>query len=88
MDNPTRRRPDAKRRLINRLDSAAQDLNAVLLVLAIGLAVLDFTCFFAFEVRNALPPHLPQAASVATSATAVIPPTEATEPAATRGSGG
>ena len=38
-----------------RLDRAAGELNAFLLVLAIGLAVLDFTCFFAFQVRDALP---------------------------------
>ena len=47
---------DRRRNLIGRLNEAAQDLNAILLVLAIGLAVLDFTCFFVLEVRQALPP--------------------------------
>ena len=41
--------------LAARLDKAAQGLNALLLVLAIGLAVLDATFFCAFEVRDALP---------------------------------
>jgi hypothetical protein len=88
MDNPTQHRPDTKPRFIDRLDAAAEDLNAVLLVLAIGLAVLDFTCFFAFELRKAIPPHIPPAATVAMPATAVIPPAQAMAPAAPRGSGG
>ncbi len=41
--------------LIGRIDRAAKELNAFLLVLAIGLAVLDFTCFFAFKISAALP---------------------------------
>lgn len=44
-----------KRDLVGLLNDAARDMNAVLLILAIGLAVLDFTCFFALEVRRALP---------------------------------
>ena len=75
MDNETQPTPNRKRQLLDRLDAAAQDLNAILLVLAIGLAVLDFTCFFAFEVRNAIPPRLPaEAAVTAAPATAAIPP--------------
>jgi len=88
MDNSTQRRPAVKRRLMDRLDAATQDLNAVLLVLAIGLAVLDFTCFFAFEVRKAIPPRLPEATAVARPATAIIPPAQAMAPAAPRDSGG
>jgi hypothetical protein len=88
MDNPTQHRPVTKRRLMDRLDAATQDLNAVLLALAIGLAVLDFTCFFAFEVRQAMPPRLPPATTVAAPATAVIPPAQAMAPAAPRDSGG
>ena len=88
MDNSTQRRPVIRRRLMDRLDAATQDLNAVLLALAIGLAVLDFTCFFVFEVRKSIPPHLPPAASVVTPATAVIPPAQAMAPAGARGSGG
>jgi hypothetical protein len=74
MDNPTPTRPERKRPLLARLDAAAQDLNAMLLVLAIGLAILDFTCFFALEVRNALPPRMPPETDVATPATAAVPP--------------
>lgn len=81
MENPTQPRPDRKRQLISRLDAAAKDLNAVLLVLAIGLAVLDFTCFFAMEVRNAMPPRIAAEAAVATPATAAIPPAPAVAPA-------
>jgi hypothetical protein len=36
-------------------DRAVRELNAFLLVLAIGLAVLDTTCFVAFKVRDSLP---------------------------------
>lgn len=38
-----------------RFDRAIKELNAFLLVLAIGLAVLDATCFLAFKVQDALP---------------------------------
>lgn len=41
--------------LFARLDNAAGKMNAFLLVLAIGLAALDFTCFWVFQVRDALP---------------------------------
>jgi hypothetical protein len=41
--------------LAARLDRAAGNMNAFLLVLAIGLATLDLTCFWAFKMRNALP---------------------------------
>ena len=76
MENRMQQSQDKKRPLMNRLDEAARDLNAVLLVLAIGLAVLDFTCFFAFEIRNALPPVRRVDADysvVATPATAAAP---------------
>ena len=56
MENRSQRSPGRTERLTGRLDRAARELNAFLLVLAIGLAVLDFTCFFAFKVRDALPP--------------------------------
>ena len=42
--------------LLDRLDRAAGNMNAYLLVIAIGLAALDFTCFWIFQARNALPP--------------------------------
>lgn len=55
MQNGAQRKNGGAKRLIDRLDRASGDFNAFLLTLAIGLAVLDFTCFFAFEVRSALP---------------------------------
>jgi hypothetical protein len=88
MDNRMPPGNDRKQGLITRLDAAARDLNAILLVLAIGLAVLDFTCFFALEVRNAVPPRVgADAALMAPPATASIPPAQGTAPPAT-GSGG
>jgi hypothetical protein len=42
--------------LLDRLDRAAGNMNAYLLVIAIGLAALDFTCFWIFQARKALPP--------------------------------
>jgi hypothetical protein len=42
---------------LRRLDRAFSDLNAILLALAIGLALLDFTCFIGMatfsEIRRA-----------------------------------
>ena len=55
--------------LAARLDRAAGDLNAFLLVLAIGLATLDLTCFWAFKMRDALP----SMAVASTSSAAVNP---------------
>jgi hypothetical protein len=55
MENPLPEKEKIKKRWFNRLDSAATEVNPVLLVLAIGLAVLDFTCLFAIEMRAALP---------------------------------
>ena len=55
MDDRLQRRGGTPQRLADRLDNAARDVNAVLLALAIGLAVLDFTVFFVFELRDALP---------------------------------
>ena len=87
MDNPTPTRPERKPPLLDRLDAAARDLNAVLLVLAIGLAVLDFTCFFALEVRNAIPPRLSTETIAGTPVTAAIPPAQAAAPGSS-GKGG
>lgn len=53
-DRSQRGEGDAKR-LFVRLDRTAGELNAFLLVLAIGLAVLDATYFFAFKAVDALP---------------------------------
>ena len=43
------------KQLINRLDRLAREMNAMLLVLAIGLAALDITGFVAAAVRDAAP---------------------------------
>src|SRR3954454_1669220 len=40
--------------LLDRLDRAAGNMNAYLLVIAIGLAALDFTCFSLFQAQNSL----------------------------------
>lgn len=53
MDGKLRQYP-GKRRTAG-FERAVRELNAFLLVLAIGLAVLDATCFVAFKVRDALP---------------------------------
>lgn len=63
-----------KTRLTERLDRAARDVNVVLLVVAIGLAVLDATCFCAFLAGGALqsPAHA-SAQAPASTATAAAP---------------
>jgi hypothetical protein len=58
-----------------RLDRAAGDMNAFLLVLAIGLAMLDVTCLWAFRMRDALPA---MARVSATSAVVADKPASAT----------
>jgi hypothetical protein len=57
--------------LVARLDRAAGDVNAFLLVLAIGLATLDLTCLWAFKMRDLLPA---MARSTATSTMAINKP--------------
>jgi hypothetical protein len=47
MENPLPEKQKSKKGSFNRLDSAAAPVNPVLLVLALGQAVLDFTCLFA-----------------------------------------
>ena len=42
-------------RWIGRIDRAAQQLNATLVVLAIGLAALDCTCYVAIKICDAIP---------------------------------
>ena len=56
MDNRSQRNGAKAKLGVGRLDRAAGEVNVFLLVLAIGLAILDGTCFFAFKVREALPP--------------------------------
>lgn len=55
MNNRGPRTARTGNRLMDRLEHAAKGVNAVLMVFAIGLALLDLTCLFAFEARSALP---------------------------------
>lgn len=50
-----RRRGNGGTGFAARLDRAAQDVNAFLLVLAFGLAALDASIFVAVKLRDALP---------------------------------
>ena len=67
--------------MVARLDRAAEQMNAFLLVLAIGLAVLDFTCFWIIKVRDAGPTVTriapSPAAAAQTASPAVKPPLSA-----------
>ena len=40
---------------MQRLDNVARELNAVLVVIAIGLAALDLTALWALQIENSLP---------------------------------
>ena len=55
MQDPSKHKRREGIRLAARLDRAARDMNAVLFVLAIGLAALDASCFFAIKLRDAMP---------------------------------
>lgn len=55
MENPILQTDHRGKGVVRRLDRATEGVNAVLLVFAIGLAMLDFTCFCAFEAQSALP---------------------------------
>src|SRR5262245_51414467 len=55
MQNPLPEKNPRPRSLAARLDRAARDMHAFLLVLAIGLATLDLTCLCAFKLRDSLP---------------------------------
>ena len=73
MENPWPEKERTKKRWFNRLDSAAAEVNPILVVLAIGLAVLDFTCLFAIELRDALPVTRHVSAEPSLAAKASIP---------------
>jgi hypothetical protein len=46
--------------LMRRLDRATRDMNPYLLALAVGLALLDLTCFATGRLAQSVPPrHLP-----------------------------
>ena len=56
MRNPTStRNPSFRKEWLRRLDRAAADLNVVLVVFAIGLAVLDVTFLLSEQVIGRLP---------------------------------
>lgn len=72
MENDSPRDKSRKHRWNDRFNGATRDLNAILVVVAIGLAVLDFTCFIALTARNAIPsatPARPVPAAVAAATT-------------------
>ena len=71
MQNRSPKKHPSPRSLAARLDRAAGDMNAFLLVLAIGLATLDLTCLWAFKMKEALPA---MAQATATSTAAVNKP--------------
>src|SRR5260221_13993415 len=73
MENPWPEKVKTKKRWFSRLDSAAAEVNPILVVLAIGLAGLDFTCLFAIELRDALPGARHVSAEPSLAATARIP---------------
>ena len=49
------RRPAARRAWLQRLDRFAADLNVLLVMFAIGLAVLDLTLVFSHRLLDGLP---------------------------------
>ncbi len=55
MENRSPQDKVRRNRLIDQLDRGAREMNAFLLVLAIGLAFLDVTSFVAFTIRDAAP---------------------------------
>ena len=75
MENRSLRTDAGATRWIARLDRIARELNAVLLVLAIGLAALDLTGFVTVTMRDAAP----------ALARASIDPSEAARRAAAQG---
>lgn len=42
--------------LVKKLDRWAGELNAFLTVFAVGLAIMEFTCFVALKAQSSLPP--------------------------------
>ncbi len=55
-----------------RLDRVARELNVILVVIAIGLAILDFTCFLMLQIRDALPPGS-QSTATSTMTNTLVP---------------
>jgi hypothetical protein len=55
MEKPRPGEQQSPKGFLARLDHAAAKMNAFLLVIAIGLGALDFTCFWVLQVREAMP---------------------------------
>jgi len=53
--DPSPQNDDSPKRLLARLDRVAREMNVLLLVLALGLAVLDLPCLWAVRMADALP---------------------------------
>jgi hypothetical protein len=56
----------APQTLMQRLDRLAGEMNAYLFVFAIGLAILDLTCFVTFEAINNVRPAIEAQAAAQT----------------------
>lgn len=67
MQRLSRRDHNVPKPLIQRLDRIFADINAVLLALAIGLAVLDLTCYAAMKYIDLIE-HLPPGPSAGVAA--------------------
>ena len=63
MLNRSPQEDNSPKRLLARLDRVAREMNAFLLVLALGLAALDLTCLWAFRIADALPAIAPSNAT-------------------------
>jgi hypothetical protein len=75
MENRSPQHDASAKQLINRLDRVAREMNAMLLVLALGLAALDVTGFVAVAIRDAAP----------SLARGNLDPSDAAKPAASLG---
>jgi hypothetical protein len=63
MQDPSFKRREDRSGFIFRVDRAARDVNAFLFVLAVGLAALDLSCYWAIKLRDSLPPAHPAMAT-------------------------
>jgi len=89
MDNQPQWRDRGTNRWAERVEHTAGNLNVVLLVVAIGLAMLDVTCFLALKAREALPSPALAAANAAAVKPIAAPnqPTPAVQGQAVAGAG-
>jgi hypothetical protein len=61
MSDPKSRDGDSPTTLRRRLDRWVAELNAFLIVFALGLAIMDGTCFLILQIRNLPPSQFSQA---------------------------